>query len=81
MNITTAYQTSLSGASRTLDNATKQATDSAASGKPEQPELASGREVDNAVASSTLNPTAQAVTTKVVTDASEVLGTNIDVRV
>ncbi|QEQ95929.1 hypothetical protein [Neptunomonas concharum] len=80
MNISGALQTGLIGLNRTLDNTQKVAGDQVGNGKPEAPELASGRGANVALQESTVNPATEAATTKVVTDASEVLGTNIDTR-
>ncbi len=80
MNISGALQTGLIGLNRTLDNTQKVAGDQVGNGKPETPELASGRGANVALQESTVNPATEAATTKVVTDASEVLGTNIDTR-
>lgn len=81
MNVTGALQSGLIGLNRTLDNSAKPAGDIAGTGQADVPEVSSGRELNNAVQSSTLEATDQAPTTKVVTDANEVLGTNIDTRV
>jgi hypothetical protein len=80
MNVTGALQSGVIGINRTLDNTLKSSSDQVGSGKPEAPELASGRAFNSAVTETTLDPSAQAPTTKVVTEASEVLGTNIDTR-
>ncbi|WP_293267660.1 hypothetical protein [Neptunomonas sp.] len=80
MNVIGALQTGVIGLNRTLDNSLKSSSDQIGNGKPEVPELASGRSLNNAVNETTLEATTQAPTTKVVTDASEVLGTNIDTR-
>jgi hypothetical protein len=80
MNISNALQTGLIGLNRNLDNNLKAAGDQQGTGQVAVAEMASGREVDNALKQTTIDPAAQAATTKVVTDASEVLGTNIDVH-
>jgi hypothetical protein len=80
MNISNALQTGLIGLNRNLDNNLKASGDQQGTGQVAVAELASGRDVDNAVQQTTVTPTTEAATTKVVTDASEVLGTNIDVR-
>lgn len=80
MNITGTLQTAVIGVNRTLDNTLKSSGDQLGSGKPESPELASGKSFSTAVTETTLDTTAEAPTTKVVTDAGEVLGTNIDTR-
>ncbi|WP_372740301.1 hypothetical protein [Neptunomonas sp.] len=80
MNITGTLQTAVIGVNRTLDNTLKSSGDQLGSGKPESPELASGKSFSTAVTETTLDTTTEAPTTKVVTDAGEVLGTNIDTR-
>ncbi|WP_136680174.1 hypothetical protein [Neptunomonas sp. XY-337] len=80
MNITGALYSGAYSTNRVADNTPKVAGDNNGTGKPEVAEIASGRPVDNAVQQTTVDPNAQAPTTKVVSDASEVLGTNIDVR-
>lgn len=80
MNVTGALQTGLIGINRNLDNTARPAGDVAGTGRADIPEQASGREQNLAVKESTVSQTDQAPTTKVVTDASEVLGTNIDTR-
>ncbi len=80
MNITGALQTGVIGLNRTLDNTIKSSGDQVGNGKPESPELASGKSFSLAVSETTLDTATQAPTTKVVTDAGEVLGTNIDTR-
>ena len=81
MNVSNALQTGLIGLNRSMDNNVKASGDVQGTGQVAQAEMASGREIDNAVEQSTLEATAEAATTKVVTDAYEVLGTNIDIRV
>lgn len=80
MNVTGALQTGVIGLNRTFDNTLKSSSDQVGSGKPEVPELASGKSLASAVENTTLDSTTQAPATKVVTDAGEVLGTNIDTR-
>ena len=80
MNVTGALQSGVIGLNRTLDNTQKSSSEISGSGRPEIPEQASGRELSSAVRDTTLEATTEAATTKVVTDASEVLGTNIDTR-
>jgi hypothetical protein len=80
MNVTGALQTGVIGLNRTLDNTLKSSSDQVGSGKPEVPERASGKALNSAVTETTLDANAQAPSTKVVTDAGEVLGTNIDTR-
>lgn len=80
MNVTGALQTGVIGLNRTLDNTIKSSSDQVGSGKPESPELASGKSLSSAITETTLDPKTQAPATKVVTDAGEVLGTNIDTR-
>ncbi len=80
MNVTGALQSGLIGLNRTLDNSVKSSSDIAGNGRPVIPEQASGRDLNSAVRDTTLEETTEAATTKVVTDASEVLGTNIDTR-
>lgn len=80
MNVNGALQTGVIGINRTLDNTLKSSSDQVGSGKPDVPELASGRAFNSAVTETTLDASTSAPTTKVVTDASEVLGTNIDTR-
>ncbi|MGB1237158.1 MAG: hypothetical protein ACPG4U_03035 [Pseudomonadales bacterium] len=81
MNVTNALQTGLIGLNRGLDNNPRASSDFQGVGKADIPELASGRELDNAVAETTLEANTAAASTKVVTSVSDVLGTNIDVVV
>jgi hypothetical protein len=81
MNVTNSLQTGLIGLNRGLDNNPRAAGDFHGSGKSEVPETSSGRELENAVAETTLSATTSAASSKVVTGVSEVLGTNVDVVV
>ncbi|MEM5530003.1 hypothetical protein WN093_14370 [Gammaproteobacteria bacterium AS21] len=81
MNVTNSLQTGLIGLNRGLDNNPKAAGDFQGSGKSAIPELASGHDLENAVAETTLEANTAAASTKVVTSISDVLGTNVDVVV
>ena len=81
MNVTNSLQTGMIGLNRGLDNNPRVAGDFHGSGKAAVPESASGRDLENAVAETTLSATQEAAATKVVTSISEVLGTNVDVVV
>lgn len=81
MNITNSLQTGLIGLNRGLDNNPRAAGDFHGTGKADVAETASGKDLDNAVAETTQSAVDQAPSTKVVTSASEVLGTNVDVVV
>jgi len=78
MNVTSAQSSGMFNVNRTLDNTPKVAGDAQGSGRPEQAELASGREVNQAVATSTVSETTEAAATKVVNATDEVLGNLID---
>ncbi len=80
MNVTAAQNSGMFNTNRTLDNAPKASGDVQGSGKPEDTSLSSGREVNPAVAQSTLEATTEAASTKVVNQADEVLGNLIDTR-
>ncbi|MBY4678527.1 hypothetical protein [Marinobacterium arenosum] len=84
MNVTNALQSGLIGLNRTFDNVAKASGDLTGSGKPEQPEQASGvnngpavQETDVAAASGS----DQVAATKVVTETEQTLGGNIDLHV
>ncbi len=81
MNVTNSLQTGLIGLNRGLDNNPRAAGDFQGRGKAEIAEIASGKDLENAVDETTLSATAQAPSTKVVTSVSDVLGTNVDVVV
>ncbi|MEH6444060.1 MAG: hypothetical protein V7784_09180 [Oceanospirillaceae bacterium] len=81
MNVTNSLQTGLIGLNRGMDNNPRAAGDFHGSGRAEVAESASGKDLSKAVTETTLSETAEAASTKVVTDANEVLGTNIDVVV
>lgn len=78
MNVTTAN--SLFNVNRTLDNVPKASSDTLGSGQVENPEMASGRPVNPAIADTAVDRTADAAATKVVNQANEVLGNLIDTR-
>lgn len=54
-----------------LDGVQKAAGDPQGSGQSQQPELASGRNVDRTLQESTVNPNAPAASTQVVSESSE----------
>lgn len=80
MNVTSAQSSGLINVNRTLDNTPKVAGDIQGSGHPEQAELATGREVNPAVAEAAVSESTAAASTKVVNAADEVLGNLIDTR-
>lgn len=77
MNVTSAPQSGLLGINRGIDNVQKASGDALGTGKPEQPELATGREPD-AVIEASASADHQAPKTQVVDRAHEVLGNLID---
>ncbi|WP_271273396.1 hypothetical protein [Aliamphritea hakodatensis] len=81
MNVTSALQTGVLGINRGLDGVQKAASDIAGAGKPQAPEEATGRDVNEALVDLTVEKNATAASTKVVQSADEVLGTLIDIRV
>ncbi|WP_286239797.1 hypothetical protein [Neptuniibacter halophilus] len=83
MNVTNAQQTGLIGINRGLDNAPRAAGDVTGSGKPDQPEQATGRTQDEAVVESAAGTQVEAAATKVVGQAVEPgePGSIINVRV
>ncbi|MCP4598086.1 hypothetical protein [Neptuniibacter sp.] len=83
MNVTNALQTGLVGINRGLDNAPRAAGDVTGSGKPDEPEQATGRVQNEAVVESAAGSTVEAAATKVVSQAVEPgeLGAIINVRV
>lgn len=87
MNVSNALQSGVIGINRTLDNVAKASGDLHGSGKPEQPQEATGREPQSlsAVKDTTVQGT-EAATTKVVTETSaaespEKVGGNINIHV
>lgn len=80
MNINSAIQSGLLGQNRTLDNSQKAASDVQGTGRPQVPEQAAGRGENTTLQNAAVASSAPAASTKVVMDAGEVLGTNIDVR-
>lgn len=82
MNISSALQTGIIGLNRTQDNVAKAAGDLQGSGKPEQPQEATGRQTQTlaAVQGTTVQPTESAAT-QVVSEATATLGGNIDIHV
>jgi hypothetical protein len=78
MNVTSAQNSGMFNVNRTLDNTPKVSGDVQGSGRPDQPEAASGREVNQAVATSAVGENTEAASTKVVNAADEVLGNLID---
>ncbi len=78
MNITTAN--SLFNVTRTLDNVPKASSDTQGSGHAENAEMASGRDLNAAVADTAVDRATEAAATKVVNQADEVLGNLIDTR-
>lgn len=78
MNITSAQNSGMFNVNRTLDNTPKASGDLQGSGSSDLAESASGREVNQAVASSTVSATTEAAATKVVNATDEVLGNLID---
>lgn len=83
MNVTNALQTGLIGVNRGLDNAPRAASDVTGSGKPEQPEEATGRQQNEAVVESAAGTSVLAADTKVVNQVQELgePGAIIDIRV
>ena len=83
MNISNAQQSGLIGINRGLDNAPRASGDVTGSGKPDQPEQASGVAQNTAVVESAAGASIEAAATKVVTQATEPgePGALIDVRV
>ncbi len=80
MNVTAAQNSGLFNITRTLDNAPKASGDVQGSGNPQDTSLSSGREVNPAVAQSTVDASTEAAATKVVNQTDEVLGNLIDTR-
>jgi hypothetical protein len=78
MNITSAQNSGMFNVNRALDNTPKVSGDTQGSGRPDLAEVASGREINQAVANSTVNETTEAAATKVVNATDEVLGNLID---
>ena len=78
MNVTAAN--SLFNVNRTLDNVPKASGDTQGSGRTEDAEMASGRELNPAIADTTVDRATDAAATKVVNQADEVLGNLIDTR-
>ncbi|SIS48191.1 hypothetical protein [Neptunomonas antarctica] len=90
MNISGTMQSGVIGLNRMLDNTLKSPSDQLGNGKPSSSEQASGQALSSTLSSAdntatannsnAVNANEQAQATKVVTDAGEVLGTNIDTR-
>jgi hypothetical protein len=78
MNVTSAQNSGMFNVNRTLDNTPKVSGDVQGSGRPDQAETASGREVNQAVATSAVSENTEAASTKVVNATDEVLGNLID---
>ncbi|WP_415890343.1 hypothetical protein ACMXYV_03235 [Neptuniibacter sp. SY11_33] len=71
MNVTNALQTGFIGINRGLDNAPRAASDVTGSGKPDQPEEATGRDQNQAVLESAAGTDVEAAATKVVSQLEE----------
>ena len=71
MNVSNAAQSGFIGINRGLDNAPRAAGDVTGSGKSSEPELATGRGQNEAVAESATGNEVEAAATKVVTSATE----------
>lgn len=71
MNVTNAQQSGLIGINRGLDNAPRSASDVSGSGKPAEPEEASGVQQNEAVAESAAGREVTAAETKVVSQVVE----------
>ena len=71
MNVSNAVQSGFIGVNRGLDNAPKAAGDITGSGKSSEPELASGRDQNEAVVESAASNQVEAAATKVVSSATE----------
>lgn len=80
MNVTSAQNSGLINVNRTLDNTPKLSGDVQGSGRPDQAELATGREPNRAVAEAAVSEATTAAATKVVNATDEVLGNLIDTR-
>lgn len=80
MNVTSALNSGVLGINRGLDGVNKAASDIAGTGKPDNPEQATGRDVNEALTDLTVEKNAVAASTKVVQSAEETLGTLIDTR-
>ncbi|MBV0933438.1 hypothetical protein [Marinobacterium weihaiense] len=80
MNITSAQNSGMFNVNRTLDNTPKASGDAQGVGRAENAELASGRDVNPAVAQSSVDQATEAAATKVVNQTDEVLGNLIDTR-
>jgi hypothetical protein len=89
MNISGTMQSGVIGLNRMLDNTLKSSSDQLGNGKPSSSEQASGQALSSTLSSAAntattnnnaVNANEQAQATKVVTDAGEILGTNIDTR-
>ncbi|MDY6891857.1 MAG: hypothetical protein SVU24_09765 [Pseudomonadota bacterium] len=78
MNVTSALNSGMLNVNRSQDNTPKAAGDTQGSGRPNQPEMASGRQVNQDVATSTVSQNTAAAATKVVNASGEVLGNLID---
>ncbi|EXJ11634.1 MULTISPECIES: hypothetical protein [Nitrincola] len=81
INGVSAQATGLLNVNRGLDNNQRQAGDIQGTGRSDRPELATGVEVNPAVAQSAVNANVAAASTQVVSESSEVLGSMIDTRV
>jgi hypothetical protein len=80
MMVNAAQTGGLLNVNRTLDNVPKASGDAQGSGRSESAELASGRELNPAVADTSVAAATEAAATKVVNQADEVLGNLIDTR-
>lgn len=65
---------------RGLDNTPRAAGDIQGTGRPDRPELASGRGVDQAVSQAAVNQNEATAATQVVREVNETLGSLIDTR-
>lgn len=69
------YQTNSS-----VDGVRRAASDVQGSGQPQEPELASGSNLNAAIKETTVDPSSAGASTQVVEEANEALGTIIDTR-
>lgn len=83
MNINgVSFQNSgLMGVNRGADNTVKAPGDIQGSGRPDQIELASGRQPDQAVSQAAVNENESTASTQVVRETQETLGSLVDTRI
>jgi hypothetical protein len=82
MNINgiTSQSAALYATNRSLDGVQRAASDVQGSGQPQEPEQASGRDVNPTLREAAVDQTAAGASTQVVQEATEALGLNIDTR-